>query len=420
MEHPSLSRAELGTAILDRCRDELTLRLPYLDAALAAMQPCPDPAVQTIGADGRTIRFSPAWITALYARNPDAATRGYLHLLVHWLYLHPFRRDSDPELWSIACDMAAEACIERLALPGMAPAADPVRRRCLDLMDGRPAGPAALCAALKAGRFPFSLPALQSAFLFDDHSLWSALPPAETRQELEKWSSRAAGAGLSRGGRRGQAGTQAGGDAEEVGPIRAGRYDYRRFLRRFMTPREEVELDPDSFDYVLYCFGLTHYGNLPLIEPLEYREVNRLSELVIAIDTSGSCSRETVRRFLEETYAIISRRENFFRRMEVHLLQCDCCIQDAAVLRSEEDWKRYVRGLQIRGRGGTDFRPVFQYIARQREQHRLRRLGALIYFSDGDGIYPREKPDYETAFVFLEQSAKMDFAPPWITRLIAK
>lgn len=56
---------------------------------------------------------------------------------------------------------------------------------------------------------------------------------------------------------------------------------------------------------------MEHYGNLPLIEPLEYKEVNRLEELVIAIDTSGSCDGETVRRFLEETYSILSEKENF-------------------------------------------------------------------------------------------------------------
>ncbi|MFQ7786761.1 MAG: hypothetical protein ACLRIP_01095 [Blautia massiliensis (ex Durand et al. 2017)] len=56
---------------------------------------------------------------------------------------------------------------------------------------------------------------------------------------------------------------------------------------------------------------MEHYGNLPLIEPLEYKEVNRLEELVIAIDTSGSCDGETVRRFLGETYSILSEKENF-------------------------------------------------------------------------------------------------------------
>ena len=31
------------------------------------------------------------------------------------------------------------------------------------------------------------------------------------------------------------------------------------------------------------------YGNLPLIEPLEYRETKKVREFVIAIDTSASC-----------------------------------------------------------------------------------------------------------------------------------
>lgn len=48
-----------------------------------------------------------------------------------------------------------------------------------------------------------------------------------------------------------------------------------------------------------------------MIEPLEYKEVNRLEELVIAIDTSGSCSRETVQRFLGETYGILSEKRIF-------------------------------------------------------------------------------------------------------------
>lgn len=92
------------------------------------------------------------------------------------------------------------------------------------------------------------------------------------------------------------------------------RYDYRKFLRKFAFPREEIQLDEDSFDYIFYNFGMEQYGNLPLIEPLEYKEVNRLEELVIAIDTSGSCSKELVRRFLGETYQILSTPGEFFLR----------------------------------------------------------------------------------------------------------
>ena len=57
------------------------------------------------------------------------------------------------------------------------------------------------------------------------------------------------------------------------------KYDYRKFLQRFTFPREEVELDTESFDYIFYNFGMEQYGSMPLIEPLEYKEVRRLEEL---------------------------------------------------------------------------------------------------------------------------------------------
>lgn len=200
--------------------------------------------------------------------------------------------------------------------------------------------------------------------------------------------------------------------------VTKSRYDYREFLKQFAFPREELELDTDSFDYIFYHLGMEIYGDMSLIEPLEYKEVNRLEELVIAIYTSGSCTKEVVQRFLEETYSIVSTRENFFKKMKVYLIQCDCFIQTVKVIHSEEEWKEYSRNIQIEGRSGTDFRPVFAYIQKLRDKKELQNLKALIYFTDGDGIYPREKPDYETAFVFLEKTDSMNLVPPWSLRLI--
>ncbi len=100
--------------------------------------------------------------------------------------------------------------------------------------------------------------------------------------------------------------------------------------------------------------------------------------------------------------------------------QCDCCIQDVKVIHSEDEWKEYSRDITIQGRGGTDFRPVFRYVKEQQEKKEIRRLKALIYFTDGDGIYPGSKPDYETAFVFLHKTEKMELVPPWAIRLVAE
>ena len=52
-----------------------------------------------------------------------------------------------------------------------------------------------------------------------------------------------------------------------------------------------------------------------------------------------------------------------------------------------------------------------------REEKELKNLRALIYFTDGDGVYPREPTDYETAFVFVEETAAMDYVPKWAKKL---
>ena len=54
------------------------------------------------------------------------------------------------------------------------------------------------------------------------------------------------------------------------------RYDYSRFLQKFAVRRKKMQVDPDSFDYAFYTYGLSLYGNMPLIEPLESREVYRV------------------------------------------------------------------------------------------------------------------------------------------------
>ena len=74
--------------------------------------------------------------------------------------------------------------------------------------------------------------------------------------------------------------------------------------------------------------------------------------------------------------------------------------------------------ITIQGRGGTDFRPVFELIRKEQEKRGLRNLKALIYFTDGDGIYPRQKPDYETAFVFVKKTENMRLVPDWAYKLV--
>lgn len=208
-----------------------------------------------------------------------------------------------------------------------------------------------------------------------------------------------------------------GGTEEEAELQSREELDYSTFLHQFMVAREEAILDTDSFDYIPYYYGFSQYGNMPFIEPLEYKEVNRLDELAIAIDTSASCSGRIVRRFLEETWSILRQKENFFSKMRLHLIQCDSMIQEYRIFTSAEELEEAIPDFRVRGLGNTDFTPVFELLEKQIQAGEIRSLRGLLYFTDGDGIFPRTAPSFDTAFVFLNQATEKHEIPDWAIRL---
>lgn len=157
---------------------------------------------------------------------------------------------------------------------------------------------------------------------------------------------------------------------------------------------------------------------MPLIEPQETKEVNRIEDFVIAIDTSMSCKRELVQKFLEETYSVLSQSESFYRKFRVHIIQCDERVQSDVVVTNAKELQDYMDHFTIRGLGGTDFRPVFTYVNRLLAEKKFPKLKGLLYFTDGYGRYPLKKPPYDTAFVFLKEDYLDVDVPPWAIKLV--
>ncbi len=214
-------------------------------------------------------------------------------------------------------------------------------------------------------------------------------------------------------------GNRAGALVKGLEELHRERYDYRTFLSKFASRTEVMQIDPDEFDYIYYTYGLTLYKNLPLIEPLEYREARRIREFVIAIDTSGSTYHTLVQRFLEKTYNILLESETFDTKVNIHILQCDVEVRDDTVITSRSELEHYLQNLQIQGGGGTDFRPVFTYVDELCRTRELTNLRGLIYLTDGWGAYPKQKPSYETAFVFVEdEQNNTEDVPAWAIKLI--
>lgn len=205
---------------------------------------------------------------------------------------------------------------------------------------------------------------------------------------------------------------------EQVQVENRERYDYREFLRKFATLREEVTIDPDTFDYTFYTYGLSMYGNMPLIEPQEWKEVKKVQEFAIVIDTSMSCSGDLVKKFLEETYGVLSQQQSFFHKVNIHIIQCDEEVQNDRKITDERELKEYMENLELVGEGGTDFRPAFEYVDSLIEKGEFHQLKGLIYFTDGKGTYPKKMPSYETAFIFMQEEYEDTQVPPWAIKLV--
>lgn len=177
-------------------------------------------------------------------------------------------------------------------------------------------------------------------------------------------------------------------------------------------------MNEDEFDYIYYTYGLEHYDNMPLIEPLEYKEVKRIKEFVIAIDTSGSVVGEEVQMFLQKTFNILMQEDAYFARVNIHIIQCDAEIQEHIVITNRDDFKAYLKSMKIRGLGGTDFRLVFRYVDQLIREKTFRNLKGMIYFTDGYGTFPKHKPPFTTAFVFVEEGYEIPAVPPWAIKLV--
>ena len=165
-------------------------------------------------------------------------------------------------------------------------------------------------------------------------------------------------------------------------------------------------------------YALRTYGNLPLIEPLESRESKKIEELALVIDTSYSTSGELVRAFLAETYTLLKGRENFFHRMNLHLIQADNTVQQDLLIRKEDELIHAMNHFQLRGGGGTDFRPAFEYVDRLCAEKQFTNLRGLLYFTDGMGTYPARRPPYEAAFLFLGERFDDANVPPWAMKVV--
>lgn len=196
-------------------------------------------------------------------------------------------------------------------------------------------------------------------------------PPALSMQEIEtlqeKWQQRLAGAALQ---------------AQQSGKLSAM---MSRFIDAEITPtlpwRQLLAtyLSATARDDYAYSRPNTRRGDPAIFPMLKSTQVNAL----VAVDVSGSISDRELNECIAEINAIKGQL-----RARVTLIAIDDQIA-TGFPKTFEAWEEITRIDSIAGGGGTDFRPVFDWMETQDTP-----TDVLIYFTDALGKFPEFAPAY--------------------------
>ena len=411
--------------------------------------------------NGNTFYYSPEYICRQYKTNKNHTTRLLLHSLLHCALLHVYNTDfKNQKLWDLACDICVEKIINDANTSCSKTDKSATQINIIKKLSEKTKNFTAenIYYYLQTEKeISDDFNTYKALFSIDSHSIWykntlfstdddeetvevearsiykreddrdgpsqnggktltefsnsNAEKPEEAWREITKQIIRDLEIFPS------QRGSNVGENLQILESVTRDEYDYSELLKRFIETDESLEINDDEFDYIYYTYGLKLYENIPLIEPLEYAENGKINKLVIAIDTSGSVKGDIVEGFIRKTYSILNSTDFFKKSSEIHILQCDADIQNIAVIKSSQELEEYMKDLVLHGFGGTNFTPVFQYVDKLYESSSKKEINGLIYFTDGDGIYPEKTPPYKSIFIIHDNGFDKSRLPIWATPL---
>ena len=159
---------------------------------------------------------------------------------------------------------------------------------------------------------------------------------------------------------------------ETVRGAHASGIDWRTLLRRHMTDAAKRDYSwsvPNRrfIDSGLYLPSIRSEG---------------IDAIAVIIDTSGSLDPDTLAAFWSEVREVATEIEP----ERVILLQVDTAVRDAAEYAAGD----LPDGIVVKGRGGTDFRPGFEWL-----EERDIQPGVCLYLTDMEcSRYPETEPDF--------------------------
>ena len=347
---------------LTKARARLILKHPFWGALLLHLEPVEAPGLGTCGTDGHTLYYDQEQLD----KWTDDEVMGVIaHEGAHCAFQHISRlQHRERDKWNAATDMAANEILvaDGLTLPanGLFPPND---------LKGKSAEE--IYAKLKDGKKSKPL---------DDHSKWSVSGDKEDKGLEREWREHVAQAAQLAKAQ----GKLPGSIDSLIGEVLRPRLDWRDLLRDYIqsAAKTDYKLSPPNKRYL----------HLPLYLPSIQGET---VELAVAIDSSGSVSDKLLTEFMGEIKGIAEQFSSF----RVHLVVCDAEVQEYRVVEEEWDWPK-----KIKGRGGTDFRPVFEELRQKGVEPSI-----LVYFTDLYGEFPRDEPSYPVLWATSTKDYKVPF-----------
>ena len=368
------------------------LREPYLASAVARL-PVVDatqsPWCQTMATDGYYIYINTRFCESL---SEEEISFVFAHETLHCVLGHIDRREQrDREIWNHAIDYAVNGVLVEHGM--RMPEGGLFRRDFLTLtaeeiysrlqreqpQSAFHSSPASSGAAGAPATGPLDRhidpddPEGQATRAAD-------FPSPEERRRLRKSLAASLAGNLP--------GREAGLLAQEIQAATVARLPWQHLLARFVGGLRRS-------DYRLYPFNKKHLWRELYLPSLG---VPGPEHLVVAIDTSGSMTAEELAQVLAELDRLRAVTE-----CTLTVLQCDTRICKVEVFtayqKSDGAASSFRTGYTIHGRGGTDLRPPFFWVAEQSRTGAVMQPDALIYMTDGYGPMPQAGPDYPVLWI---------------------
>lgn len=452
----------LAREVVDVCTGMLFVDMPFLDTAIFRLtfKADRDDAVQTWATDGSVVYYKPQHVLRRYADRDTSVAHDIMHVVLHCVFRHMFVEEIiNQRLWNLACDIAVEAIIASLNFRNLIDGRETMRGGIVEEViniEGAITAEKVYRILCDRAYSDDDLYFMEEAFYVDEHHWFAhskknanvgeqdgegdgdrdgddqeegdqgtqkpggdqeANPYERLEQEWEE-AAKNVETGLETLYGRSERGIETGDLLQALKTVNRQHYDYKAFLRGFTTLGEQMQLNDEEFDVVFYTYGLDRYGDMPLIEPLEHKEVKRLRDIALVLDTSGSVSGELLQHLFERTFDLIMSESNTFKRFRIHLIQCDTQVKEDLLLQSREDLERAVETFTFKGLGGTDFTAAFSYVDELVAAGEFVNFKGLICFTDGRAKFPATMPAYRSAFVFLTDDYDDQAVPPWAMKLV--